>query len=250
MPTSSTALVPQIDPELRAQLVQAAASGVDLSELFERFAAGLVPHEQVVPRPVEVQKITEAEIKALTKAARAVRPLFGKVAPTERRELTDAELADLLAEREAIDALLKAAKKLKDRKDEGIKHTVANHLDRQAERLGEARPEATDDLPATERDKHGHYLVGNEVRVPGTDKKFRRELAGGKPVLDGELLLAAKEAGHITHDQYLAVTTPVRVPNAEKAREAVAKAPELLALLAKHATTTTAQTGAIWVRSV
>lgn len=147
--------------------------------------------------------------------------VFGKVNPTEVRELTDDEIAAIADERNVIDGL---ASLLKERKEDGIREIIALHFDKVAERTGLVKDDtATDDK--------GHYLLKQE-QVVG-DQKFSRQLSTKKPSLDGESLLAAYERGDITREEYLSCTREVRVYDETKTRAAFKKNPLLLVKLRK-----------------
>lgn len=164
--------------------------------------------------------------------------VFAAVQPTERRMLTETEVAAVYLERQVVKTVSTA---LKDR-EETIKEYVRNHFDVAAEVRGDANPESTP------RDANGHYVIaslGNPetLHVEGTNEEFRRSSRTSKAGVNGSALLDLYEAGEITRDDYLAFTREVRVFDEEKALKAINADParlEILARLAVPGATTTA----------
>ncbi len=242
MSAPSTDVEP-LAPEVRAALALAGGD-LSLSDLFAMFATGLLP-EPTRPEAAEVAPVTDADIERAAAMLMRAKALYGKVAPTDERELTGQELQALLRERNAIDELKNSIKAFEARKSGSLRQTVLIHMDRLAERTGQVVPEGED---ATPRDASGHYLKEMKVRVPDTDQAFSWELSGGKADVDPARLLAAYEAGHITRVQYLSVTREARVYDPRKALDAIKRDPALFVALARHATVAKPQTGSLYVR--
>lgn len=181
--------------------------------------------------------ITDEQKAALKKLAK----VYGQVVPTERRELTDEELIQILDERETIDVLIKF---LKERKEDQIRTTVLNHMD--VEQEGAITGKAN--FPWTETDKDGHYLIPSQVLVPGTDQVFSWEVSGGDAELSEDLLEQLDAEGKIDHELYLAVTEPVRRLNQQKFLEQFALDPEGVTQVIAQATVPGKKKGSLYVR--
>jgi hypothetical protein len=182
----------------------------------------LAPAKPTVPAPVELT----SEIK---QALAQVAEVFAAVQPTERRRLSDTEVAALYLERDVVKTV---AGVMADR-EENIKEYVRNHLDIVAEETGMV----DDNTPV---DGKGHYVVatkGNPERlnVAGTNQAFSREFRSGKASVDGSRLLDLYEAGDISREDYLAFTREVRVFDEDKALKAINDDPKRLEILARLA---------------
>lgn len=171
------------------------------------------------PVPVKIPALTEQHKADL----RALPEVFGKVAVTEPRLLTETELRDLVVERDTIDRLMAVLKK---RKDETLRENLANHLDRLAEEQGVS----TDDT-----DAKGHYFVKQDLPVEGTGRKVQRIVAEGRATVDSAMLARLEEEGALTREEYLSLTSLPEVKrnfDPDKARKAVLKNPALLEKIA------------------
>lgn len=177
----------------------------------------------IAPEPVEppppaappaVPAITEAQRAALTKVVE----VFGGVVPETRRTLTTPEVARLIEERLTLDEIENLAKKRK----EGIRTTVCNHLDVKVEEEAAEARAAGETVELPQRAADGHYIKAGKVGAPGQPQQFSRETRSGSVSVDPDLLRALADdpalqqaladAGvTFTHDDYLAMTRPVRV---------------------------------------
>lgn len=200
-------------------LVKAAAKEIDkgsitLKDVLSVLAPGRESADVPAVLPVPSQ-ITEAQHKAVERVGK----VFGKVVPTERRVLTSVEVASLVDEKQTLDEI----KKMAVGRQENIRITIFNHLDVEAEGAGKNR----DAL----RDNHGFYILGGEVRgEPDTPKKFTREVRDSAPSLNTEALknLADDPEVDFTHQDYLKMTTQVRVVDENKVLLAMKKDPRLI----------------------
>lgn len=169
--------------------------------------------------------LTDQHLEAMI----ALPAIFGKVTPSQPRLLTEEEQVEVIKEREIIDTLLSV---LKERKDNSLRETLANHLDLLAEEEGLV----DEDTP---KDKKGHYYIPMEAPVPGTGKKIQKIVSGPAPKVDSAKLLDLYEAGEITREEYLSLTKVpevARVFDPVKARKAIRKNPALLGVLAQATT--------------
>ena len=188
--------------------------------------------------------------------------------PEDRRELTQDEIRALLDERAQLDEIEKL---IKDRK-EAMRTTVFNHLDLKNEDglstlalLHELKANAPDtfakvaaesgfasgdipEMPILQTDaKAEHYLIPGSAGVPDRGKVFRRELKTTSPVLTADGLKRVEEVGGITHDDFLALTTPVRVVDEAKVLLWLRSHAEKASLL-RDAMTHGSTTAALFVR--
>lgn len=177
--------------------------------------------------------ITEEQEEAL----RRLPEVFGKVVPHQVRKLTQPELAALAEERDVLDEIARMATK---RKDDGIRVAVANHFDTEYQ-------EKHADDEEIERDKRGHIVAADEVRIPDLGKKFVRQVSESAPGLSGAALKALETTGELSHDDYLAMTRPERIVDENKIMLLLRKKPELLRALQK-ATTPASKTASIYLR--
>lgn len=207
-------------------------------DLLAAVVGDRIPVTRPVPVAPPVPAITEEHRKALAEIA----SLYGIVAPTEPRLLTNDELAALAKERTAIDTIVDILGK---RKSEGIREAVANHADKLLENDGKARREPKTDPEtgevieeASNTDANGHYTVKQVIPIPGTDQKFERRVVETKPKVNGAVIQAAYDAHKITRAEYLAVTVVPEIKrdlSEEKLRKAIKKDPGLLFRLAEFA---------------
>lgn len=186
--------------------------------------------------PVDLPKSVVATSEQLTALASLPSTVAVAVTPTERRRLEADELVALMDERGLLDAV---AKLIEDRK-EAQRAALFNHFDVEAESTGQTG----------ERDKKGHLLAKAEVVVPGSGKKFTREVRSGSPTLTAEALEAVAQDDSVAgfdHDDYIACTTQVRVVDEAKVLLHLRKKPSIITALAA-ATQPGSTTAALYVR--
>jgi hypothetical protein len=248
------------DPAIQDLLSRAKSAVARDGRTFEQMLQDLIdsglPSSSVAPAeaaPPPVKPLTDAQRAALV----ALPTVYGRVAPATSRELSDDEVAKLVAERLVLDLV---AKLVKERKEVGVREVAAHHLDHLAERTGRVTPEDVYQevdgervlvAKASLRDKDGHYLDKTEHVDPESGKRWARTTSSGEPRVDSARLLAAHEAGVFDRAEYLALTSlPVvaRVFDKAKASEAVRKDPSLLARLQEHAVVAPAPTTSIYLR--
>ena len=225
-PTTTAPAVVQNDRLIRQALAEVESGKSTFAQVVKAvMATPVAPAEEAKPKPPAPMSISDEHRSAL----RRLPEVYGKVAPTEARLLDPTEQRDLIEERQVIDSLLTLLKK---RKDEGIRETIAYHLDAVIEDSGQGEQ--------FERDAKGHFLVKQDVPVEGTDRKFQRTISDPAPTMpSAAALLEAVERGEISRAQYLALTEVPEVPRVfseTKARKAIAKDPALMMTLARLAT--------------
>jgi len=218
--TELSPLIKQGQIALREGASLAAVAAAMLVEMPE--VEALAPAAPTVPAPVELTPEVKQALEQMSE-------VFAAVQPTERRRLSDTEVAALYIER---DVVKKVGEVLAGR-EENIKEYVRNHLDVVAEETG--RTDAN-----TPRDGKGHYVVaekGKPERLPiaGTNQAFSREFRSGKASVDGSRLLDMYEAGEISREDYLAFTREMRVFDEDKALKAINDDPKRLEILARLA---------------
>lgn len=187
----------------------------------------------VTPLPA---MITLAEREALERLP----IIFGMVVPTEKRALAPNELTNLLVERQTLDVVEKMAAKRKG----DIRTTVVNHFDTLAKEAGVGEDTWTD--------AEGHVLKAAHANVPGTKQCFSWEVrpGSGGDISDQALRdLAADPTSSFTHEDYLAMTSQVRVVDEPKFLLHLRKHPELAAEIAKAVSLAGAPVGSFYVRA-
>jgi hypothetical protein len=226
-----TALVPQIPASV---LDGAEDLATVIKNLADRKVTAAPEKPAVAPKVVPVQKAALAALNRLSDE------LTTTELPTERRALTLKEQRELLAL--ASDA--KSAKKALDMAVAGVKTAVFNHFDVNLE-----EDNYVDELPVDP--KTGHYLVENQMEVPGSGKKFVRQLAQGSPTVTGDALRRLFEEGKLTRRQYYAATyrPEVRPVDEDGLLDLLKTKPELLDVLAEVIIPGTV-TASFWVRDV
>lgn len=178
------------------------------------------PEEYDIPKPVLVDTSTEMALQATA----ALVPLT----VVERRTLVQAEIDQLNEERTQLDAM---AKYIEARKA-AHRAMIFNHLDVALE------SSLDEDTSPPSSDDKGHYIQAGEVFSSG-GHRFTRELRREAPVLTAEALRAVEESlpdDVFSHDDYLAVTTQVRVLDEEKALILMRTKPEIIQAFAAAAT--------------
>lgn len=192
-------LVPAFDFNAAAIAI-AADPGTKLGDLLAELATLPDPKQQKKADLAVVERVGENLMRNISELP----TVFGKVDPKSARSLNKTELAELLAEKERIDAVEKDIKKRKDR----IHAILSDHFD------GVARRQRLVDENTPQDDK-GHYLLASKGKpetqpVEGSGKYFTRERSSDTTVFSMDLLEAALAAGDVSRADYLAVTRPVR----------------------------------------
>lgn len=216
-------------------LIDASKGKMTFGEALDKVLSGEVKTIAARPEAVKPVPITEEQKAALAKVA----DVYGKVAPSSARLLTKDEAKALVEEREVVDIVLAL---LTTRKDKSIRETIANHLDRLAEKtLG-----ADEHSP---KDRNGHYAIKQDEPVEGTMSKMARSVTDPKATVSSAMLADLHAAGVLDRAEYLSVTSVPEVPRVfdeAKARKAIKANPALLSKIAQ-ATTKPAPTTTIKV---
>lgn len=165
--------------------------------------------------------------KEIRDALRTLSQTFNGVTVTERRTLTEDEVAAIGKEYEALQKVLK----LIGEREEQVKEIVRTHQDVDAEQKGLAH--AKDVVlngnvvaKATERDARGHYILAakgapQETEIPGTTVKFSNQFTSGRVTKDLGAIEKAYLLGEIDEKAYRACTVVKRVPDADKVKQYV-----------------------------
>lgn len=162
-----------------------------------------------------------------TKEAAAISHLpeqFGSVQPDTLRALTPSEIDSLLAERRTVDTVAK----LVTRRKTDIAAIVKAHHNATLDAQGESGPTAKD----------GTYAVPARYAGEDDEQVFSVEPRSGGVNVDLDALLIDAddpEVADLSHDDYLALTRPVRVLDPDKAAKLVRERPELLGVLSRYA---------------
>lgn len=234
--TLDTTLTKQAQ-DLLAQIRQ--GDSVTLKDLV----AAVAPPPSLDTQPVEPplpSEITDDERAALAH----IQDVYGSVVPSTRRMLEPSEIASLVDERETATTI----KGMVERRIEEIKHAALNHFDVRAEQEGIATPGET---PVN---GDGHYLLDKAQNMragaPGAPKEFAKEARAGTPRIDPDALKAIAEDpedDRLSHEDYLAMTTQVRVFDEHKAMLAIRKDPNLAQAVAA-ASETSAPSTSLYLR--
>lgn len=203
-------LVPVLTPEIKKKLIQGQVTANQIVELLTPKSESIAP----VPKVPEAPAISKDQAFALQKLT----SIFGAVAPTTARALEEMEVERLMDERLTLDQI---ADLVGNRKDD-IRTIILNHIDSTTE----------EDVPL---DKDGHKLRATKVGSY-EGKTFSWEVREGSGTIDAARLQELDEAGEIDHEDFLAITEPVRVVNETKLMTALKKKPELLEVLGKAVT--------------
>lgn len=179
-----------------------------------------------LPEPLTATSEIRSALKILSTT-------FNKTVVTDRRTLSTEEIAAIGVEYKAMQDVLK----LLETRAEQIKEIVRTHQDVEAEEKGQAFPRTVIRnnnvvAAATERDKHGHYILAakgspQDTGIPGTTLKFSTQFSSGRT---SENLGAIEQmflAGEIDETAYKAMTVVRRVPDADKIRQYVLKTGEV-----------------------
>jgi hypothetical protein len=203
-----------VEEIVRQVVDQINAGSVTFNDLLKTVAPKPAVPDLPPPMPT-VAVITHAQRAAIERLPE----VFGQVVPTEARKLQPVEVRALVEEKQTLDQL----KKLVEDRHEGMRTTIFNHLDIEAEERGIAK--------TARRDKRGHYcLKGECLAAPGTGKKFTREVRDGSVTLNAEKLkaLIGRSDLEFTHEDYLEMTTQTRVVDEHKVMQALKKNPSLI----------------------
>lgn len=165
--------------------------------------------------------------KEIRDALRTLSQTFNGVTVTERRTLTEDEIAAIGKEYEALQKVLK----LIGEREEQVKEIVRTHQDVDAEEKGLAHPKdvvlnGNVVAKATERDAKGHYILAakgspQETEIPGTTVKFSNQFTSGRVTKDLGAIEKAYLVGEIDEKTYRACTVVRRVPDADKVKQYV-----------------------------
>lgn len=220
--TSSEPSTTELEATTRAVVDKINSGSLSMADLLKAVAPS--PTKVKTPEHMPVSAVIPDEDR---KAIERVLEVYGKVVPTERRELQPAEIDALIEEKQVLDRLKKMSER---RLTEGVRPAIFNHLDVEAEKADGFDPDS-------ERDKDGHYLLGGEAPGTGsTGSKYTREVRTASPSLDAEALKALSEDPDypdFTHADYLAMTEQVRVIEESKVLLALKKNPNLIHAIAK-----------------
>lgn len=232
--------------------VQEAVAKVSQGDISYADLLALIAPPPPVPKapanPPSPAVITDAQRAALARLTE----VFGVCVPTERRALSVPEIRSLIDERLVLDEIEGMVKK---RKEDGIRPAVFNHFDTL---IDEAAAEKGEDYQLPPRDDKGYYITDEKLTVPDRETAFTRETRSGGVSLNPDTLrllssdpgLQAQlaEAGvTFTHDDYLAMTRPVRVLDEARVMIHLRKNPKLVAAL-QAATTTGPRTNSLQKR--
>lgn len=183
------------------------------------------------PNPPEV----ETPLPKSPALSKAVAPIVAMlpaklaaiVVPTVRRELDVEELEELTV---AMDEV-KQAKAAITKAEGHFKAAFFNHFDAVARRLGRVTQD-------TKRTKDGWFIVEDKesAAVPGLAKKVVRETSAGSVQFGVDQLTELEAEGKITHAQFLAMTSQVRVINESAIFAAIEADPNLAEVLGEKVT--------------
>lgn len=190
-----------------------------ISELLKKVVPPTGEHD--VPVPPLPSSLASTTLAAVAKLP----DVFGKVQPTERRELTPVEVGLLHEERDT----LKVIDSEVGHRLDAIRSTLYHHFDVKIEE------EDADARTTVETDKDGFYLREGVLPIKGTDQCFKRETRNGTTTLSPMKLLDLVESGDLSKEDYLAMTTQTRVVDENKVMLLLKKKPDLLSVITKAA---------------
>ncbi len=208
----------ELDSLVKAAVEKVNEGSITLNDVLSALSPSQESAEIPAVLPVPPQ-ITSAQNLSVEKVA----DVFGQVVPTERRALSSTESAALVEEKETLDEL----KKMAESRQRNIRITVFNHMDVEAEGQ-EITKEAI-------RGGDGHYILAGEARgEPDTSKRFTREVRNNAPALSADALknLVDDPDADFSHEDYLGMTTQVRVMDENKVLLALKKDPRLIVAIA------------------
>jgi hypothetical protein len=220
-----------------SQAVELLDSGkVTLNDLA-KILAGKEEFDQTPVKLPLPASITLTEIDALSE----ITTKYGRVIPTEVRQLKEDEVEEIFTERSTLETI----KKMVANREADIRTTLLNHFDvKNVHRVNESTP----------RDKDGHFILESAEPIPNTRQKFTWEVRPGTPTISvAELKKMAQdpEDCRISWADYLSMTKvpePERTFSEDKALEALKKSPKLLEAIAAAAVPAKV-TGAFFVRN-
>lgn len=188
-------------------------------DLLKRVAKAEAPGVVKVALPAKFSDKQLDAVKSLTK-------VFGSVVPTEPRQLSKTEIDALLAERQVVDIVARLTSQRKD----DIALSVKHHHD----------AVVVEQDPDAERTKDGHFAVsGRYGGEDNAEQVFSVEVRKGSVKVDLDRLASDADddgVGDLTHEDYLALTRPVRVIDPDRAATLLRKRPELLGVLERYVT--------------
>lgn len=193
-----------------------------IDKIAEELLGGIPQDEAPAEFPELPVPLTAS--KEIRDALRTLSQTFNGVTVTERRTLTEEEIAAIGKEYEALQKVLK----LIGEREEQVKEIVRTHQDVDAEQKGLAHSKdvvlnGNVVAKATERDAKGHYILAakgspQETVIPGSTVKFSNQFSSGRVTKDLGAIEKAYQAGEIDEKTYRACTVVRRVPDVEKIR--------------------------------
>lgn len=184
---------------------------------------GAVPQDEA-PAEFPELPVPLTASKEIRDALRTLSQTFNGVIVTDRRTLTEDEVAAIGKEYEALQQVIK----LIGEREEQVKEIVRTHQDVEAEEKGLAFPKDVTlngnvVAQATERDAKGHYILATKgspqvTEIPGSTMKFSNQFTSGRLTKDLAWIERAYLAGEIDEETYKACTVVKRVPDADKVK--------------------------------
>lgn len=213
-------LVPQVDIKDSDDLVSILRRYTDVKLSAEELKALQKPVDAT--KAVKVRDDAQDAIAALSELLKTVE------VPSSRRKVTPQEL-------DQIGELVVAAKSVIKAAEEAVsttKEAVFNHFDVALEDAVNVGPGELGEAV----DGSGHYLIRDEVYVPGIGKRLTRELAEQAPAVNVVTLRQLWERGAISRADYFNATRHVdnpRVVDPEGFAALLKRKPELLPKIAE-----------------
>lgn len=198
---------------------------------FKSVSAALVAETLPDAKAITPKAPAKTNMTPDLQAAVAVLPsVLGRVQPDRLRELSEVEVQDLHAEREALAEIVKTLAT----REKAIGQIIRGHMSMVAARTGEATNES-------EVDNDGFPIVGTKgdphrFNIPGTSKAWSLERVEGTVGIDVDVLEDLVVDGVVTRKEYLAMTKTVRVFDETKTMNAIEKDPSLLGVLRRITT--------------
>jgi hypothetical protein len=213
-----------VTPSLSAALAKKDAS---VASVLRTVTAEAVHPEVNTTSPVPKAPAISAAAKVFTEIADRLGELQ---LPTERRQLSPAEIHSIL---DVLIDLKPAIKALKGSESE-IRTALFNHADQKAIQDGRVTPE-------TKRHPDGWLILDDLTSMvsPDLETKATREVSGGSLTLTPEAiktLAEDPEVPEVTHADYLEMTQQLRVAPDEKVLAWLRKNPEKAEVLGRAAT--------------
>lgn len=189
---------------------------------------GAIPQE-AAPTDFPELPVPLTASKEIRDALRTLSQTFNGVVVTDRRTLTEDEIAAIGKEYAALQMVLKLIAQREDQ----IKEVVRTHQDVDAEEKGLAHPKdvvlnGNVVAKATERDAKGHYILAakgspQDTPIPGSTLKFSNQFTSGRVIKDLGAIDEAYLNGEIDEGTYKACTVVKRVPDADRVKAYVLK---------------------------